>query len=239
MSESEFISSLENLGLSISDEQINKFRVYASELLSYNEHNNLTAIRNIEEVYLKHFYDCITLIKAIDLTKNLKIVDVGTGAGFPGIVLKIMFPDIKLTLLDSNNKKTTFLKYVLGKLKLDATVINDRAEKYYLSGERFDVVVSRAVADMSILSELAIPFCKVGGYFIAMKGKNTEEIDNALYAIELLGGKISEKEEFSLLNDAGERTLVKVEKVSDTPNGYPRVYDKIHKYPIAKNKKIK
>ena len=150
-----------------------------------------------------------------------------------------MFPDIKLTLLDSNNKKTTFLKYVLGKLNLDATVINDRAEKYYLSGERFDVVVSRAVADMSILSELAIPFCKVGGYFIAMKGKNTEEINNAFYAIEFLGGKINEKEEFSLLNDAGERTLVKVEKVSDTPNGYPRVYDKIRKYPIAKNKKIK
>ena len=238
MSESEFISSLENLGLSISDEQINKFRVYASELLSYNEHTNLTAIRNIEEVYLKHFYDSLTIYKVYRFS-NESVLDIGTGAGFPGIVLKIMFPDIKLALWDSKKKKTTFLKYVVGKLKLDATVINDRAEKYYLSGERFDVVVSRAVADMSILSELAIPFCEVGGYFIAMKGKNTEQIDNALYAIELLGGKISEKEEFSLLNDAGERTLVKVEKVSDTPNGYPRVYDKIHKYPIAKNKKIK
>ena len=236
MSESEFISSLENLGLSISDEEINKFRVYASELLSYNEHTNLTAIRNIDEVYLKHFYDSLTIYKVYRFS-NESVLDIGTG--FPGIVLKIVFPDIKLTLLDSNNKKTTFLKYVLGKLKLDATVINDRAEKYYLSGERFDVVVSRAVADMSILSELAIPFCKVGGYFIAMKGKNTEEIDNALYAIEFLGGKISEKEEFSLLNDAGERTLVKVEKVGDTPNGYPRVYDKIRKYPIAKIRKIK
>ena len=238
MSESEFISSLENLGLSISDEEINKLRVYASEILTYNEHTNLTAIRNIEEVYLKHFYDSLTIYKVYRFS-NESVLDIGTGAGFPGIVLKIMFPEIKLTLLDSNNKKTTSLKYILGKLKLDATVINDRAEKYYLSGERFDVVVSRAVADMSILSELAIPFCKVGGYFIAMKGKNTEEIDNANYAIEFLGGKINEKEEFSLLNDAGERTLVKVEKVSTTPNRYPRVYDKIHKYPIAKNKKIK
>ena len=167
------------------------------------------------------------------------MLDIGTGAGFPGIVLKIMFPDIKLTLLDSNNKKTTFLKYVLGKLGIEANVINDRAEKYYLSSERFDVVVSRAVADMSILSELAIPFCRVGGYFIAMKGKNTEEIDNANYAIEFLGGKISDKKEFSLPNNVGERTLVKVEKINDTPNGYPRVYDKIRKSPIAKNKKIK
>lgn len=238
MSESEFISSLENLGLSISDEQINKFRVYASELLSYNEHTNLTAIRNVEEVYLKHFYDSLTIYKVYRFS-NESVLDIGTGAGFPGIVLKIMFPDIKLTLLDSNNKKTTFLKYVLGKLNLDATVINDRAEKYYLSGERFDVVVSRAVADMSILSELAIPFCKVGGYFIAMKGKNIEEINNAFYAIEFLGGKINEKEEFSLPNNVGDRILVKVDKVSATPHGYPRVYDKIRKSPIAKIRKIK
>ena len=108
MSESEFISSLENLGLSISDEQINKFRVYASELLSYNEHTNLTAIRNIEEVYLKHFYDSLTIHKVYRFS-NESVLDIGTGAGFPGIVLKIMFPDIRLTLLDSNNKKTTFL----------------------------------------------------------------------------------------------------------------------------------
>lgn len=238
MSESEFISSLEKLGLSINEEQINKFRVYASELLSYNEHTNLTAIRNIDEVYLKHFYDSLTIYKVYRFS-NESVLDIGTGAGFPGIVLKIMFPDIKLTLLDSNNKKTTFLKYVLGKLGIEANVINDRAEKYYLSSERFDVVVSRAVADMSILSELAIPFCRVGGYFIAMKGKNTEEIDNANYAIEFLGGKISDKKEFSLPNNVGERTLVKVEKINDTPNGYPRVYDKIRKSPIAKNKKIK
>ncbi|MDO4376085.1 MAG: 16S rRNA (guanine(527)-N(7))-methyltransferase RsmG [bacterium] len=238
MSESEFISSLKELGLGITEEQINKFRVYASDLLSYNEHTNLTAIRNLDEVYLKHFYDSLTVYNVYKFT-NESVLDIGTGAGFPGIVLKIMFPDIKLTLLDSNNKKTTFLKYVLGKLGIEANVINDRAEKYYLFGERYDVVVSRAVADMSILSELAIPFCKVGGAFIAMKGKSSEEIDNANYAIEFLGGKISEAEEFSLPKDAGERTLVKVEKVSDTPNGYPRVYDKIRKSPIAKTRKIK
>lgn len=107
MSESEFISSLENLGLSISDEQINKFRVYARELLSYNEHTNLTAIRNIDEVYLKHFYDSLTIYKVYRFS-NESVLDIGTGAGFPGIVLKIMFPDIKLTLLDSNNKKLLF-----------------------------------------------------------------------------------------------------------------------------------
>lgn len=238
MSESEFISSLDSLGLSITDEQINKFRVYASELLSYNEHTNLTAIRNIDEVYLKHFYDSLTVYNVYSFS-NESVLDIGTGAGFPGVVLKIMFPDIKLTLLDSNNKKTTFLKYVLCKLGIEANVINDRAEKYYLSGDRFDVVVSRAVADMSILSELTIPFCKVGGTFIAMKGKSTEEIDNANYAIEFLGGKIDDSLEFSLPKDAGERTLIKVEKVSDTPNGYPRVYDKIRKSPIAKTRKIK
>jgi len=238
MSESEFISSLESLSLSITDEQINKFRIYASELLSYNEHTNLTAIRNLDEVYLKHFYDSLTVYKVYKFTDE-SVLDIGTGAGFPGIVLKIMFPNIKLTLLDSNNKKTTFLKYVLGMLGIEANVINDRAEKYYLSGERFDVVISRAVADMSILSELAIPFCKVGGIFIAMKGKSSEEIINSEYAIEFLGGEIHEKKEFSLPKNAGERTLVKIDKVSDTPNGYPRVYDKIRKSPIAKNKKIK
>lgn len=238
MNKNEFVLALKNLGIDITEEKLNKLDKYYDLLIEWNNKINLTRITDKEEVYLKHFYDSLTIYKVYRFS-NESVLDIGTGAGFPGIVLKIMFPDIKLTLLDSNNKKTTFLKYVLGKLKLDATVINDRAEKYYLSGERFDVVVSRAVADMSILSELAIPFCKVGGYFIAMKGKNTEEIDNANYAIEFLGGKINEKEEFSLLNDAGERTLVKVEKVSDTPNGYPRVYDKIRKYSIAKNKKIK
>ena len=109
MSESEFISSLENLGLSISDEQINKFRVYARELLSYNEHTNLTAIRNVEEVYLKHFYDSLTIYKVYRFS-NESVLDIGTGAGFLGIVLNIMFRDIKLTLLDSNNKKTSFFK---------------------------------------------------------------------------------------------------------------------------------
>lgn len=238
MSESEFISFLNELGLSITEEQINNFRVYASELLSYNEHTNLTAIRNIDEVYLKHFYDSLTVYKVYKFTDE-SVLDIGTGAGFPGIVLKIMFPDIKLTLLDSNNKKTTFLKYVLDKLGIEASVINDRAEKYFVSGERFDVVVSRAVADMSILSELAIPFCKMGGAFIAMKGKSTDEIDNANYAIDFLGGKISDKKEFSLPNNAGGRTLIKVQKACDTPNGYPRVYDKIRKSPIAKIRKIK
>ena len=238
MNKEEFINELKKINIELTKQQLTLLEEYYIILKEENEKYNLTRIIEQNEVYLKHFYDSLTIYKVYRFS-NENVLDIGTGAGFPGIVLKIMFPDIKLTLLDSNNKKTTFLKYVLGKLKLDATVINDRAEKYYLSGERFDVVVSRAVADMSILSELAIPFCKVGGYFIAMKGKNTEEIDNANYAIEFLGGKINEKEEFSLLNDAGERTLVKVEKVSDTPNGYPRVYDKIHKYPIAKNKKIK
>ena len=233
-----FIKELESLNIYPTQKQLDQLETYYKLIIDWNKKINLTRITEKEDVYLKHFYDSLTIYKVYRFS-NESVLDIGTGAGFPGIVLKIMFPDIKLTLLDSNNKNTTFLTYVLAKLKLDATVINDRAEKYYLSGEKFDVVVSRAVADMSILSEIAIPFCKVGGYFIAMKGKNTGEIDNANYAIEFLGGKINEKEEFSLLNDAGERTLVKVEKVSDTPNGYPRVYDKIRKYPIAKNKKIK
>ena len=232
MSESEFISSLENLGLSISDEQINKFRVYARELLSYNEHTNLTAIRNIDEVYLKHFYDSLTIYKVYRFS-NESVLDIGTGAGFPGIVLKIMFPDIKLTLLDSNNKKTTFLKYVLGKLKLDATVINDRAEKYYLSGERFDVVVSRAVADMSILSELAIPFCKVGGYFIAMKGsKFKEEIYEGRTAVGILGGEIISAEEVKLPGLDDGRAIIRIRKIKKTPVKYPRKAGLPEKQPL-------
>lgn len=238
MNKNEFVLALKDLGIDITEEKLNKLDKYYDLLIEWNNKINLTRITDKDEVYLKHFYDSLTIYKVYRFS-NESVLDIGTGAGFPGIVLKIMFPDIKLTLLDSNNKKTTFLKYVLGKLKLDATVINDRAEKYYLSGERVDVVVSRAVADMSILSELAIPFCKVGGYFIAMKGKNTEEIDNANYTIEFLGGKINDKKEFSLPNNVGDRILVKVDKVSATPHGYPRVYDKIRKSPIAKIRKIK
>ena len=188
---------------------------------------NLTAITDPEEAVVKHFVDSLTLLKALEIKKNAKVIDVGTGAGFPGIPLKIMRPDIELTLLDSLNKRVKFLNEVIAKLGLKGiTAIHGRAEDYAKQGEyreQFDFVVSRAVANLASLSEYCLPYVKAGGFFVPYKsGSIDEELAEAEKAVSVLGGKIKQVQRFTLPESDIERTLVVVEKVKATPKKYPR-----------------
>lgn len=234
MSEEEFIKAVEELGIKLTKKKIRQFRDYADYLLEYNRTTNLTAIRTIEEVYLKHFYDSILVCKYFDFIEK-EVLDIGSGAGFPGVPLKICFPSIELTLLDSNGKRTTFLEKLKDKLDLKYTVINDRAEKYALEGRgKFDVVVSRAVSIMPILAELCIPFLKKGGYFIPYKGILDKSLENGLFAIKTLGGEVDRTVETILPVGEASRTFVFVGKKCKTPDEYPRRFDKISKKPLQK-----
>jgi len=231
MNINEFIKELNKLNINPSEEELNKLEKYAELLIEYNKKFNLTAITKLEEIYLKHFYDSLTLIKVIDLDKELKVLDIGTGAGFPGIVLKIFYPKLELTLLDSNNKKITFLNEVTKELGLEKLkCIHGRAEELSKEfREYFDIVTSRAVASLRILTELAVPYTKVNGYFIALKGKAEEELKEAESTIKKLDCKIEEKEKFILPDNTSERTIIKIKKEKTTPSIYPRKYDKIIK----------
>ena len=211
----EFINEIKKLGIDVTGEQLEKLEIYCNFLLEYNSHTNLTAIKNKEEVYLKHFYDSLTLVKSIDLTSIENLLDIGTGAGFPGMVLKIFFPNLQIYLVDSNNKKIKFLNELKDKLNVDKVeVINDRIENIT---SRFinsiDVVTARAVTNLPVLVELALPLVKVNKYFIAMKGNAQEELENSEYAITYLGGKIEDVKEFDLPHDAGKRTLISIQKI--------------------------
>ena len=232
----EFINETKKLGIDVTGEQLEKLEIYCNFLLEYNTHTNLTAIKNREEVYLKHFYDSLTLVKSIDLTSIENLLDIGTGAGFPGIVLKIFFPNLQIYLVDSNNKKTKFLNELKNKLNVDKVeVINNRIENIT---SRFinsiDVVTARAVTNLPVLVELALPLVKVNKYFIAMKGNAQEELENSEYAITYLGGKIEDVKEFDLPHDAGKRTLISIQKIKKSELNKLRPYEKIVKKPLQK-----
>lgn len=231
MNREEFIKSLKELGIVATEEQLNNLKIYADFLLEYNEHTNLTAIKDLDSVYLKHFYDSLTLIKAIDLNNINSMVDIGTGAGFPGMVIKIMFPHIKVILIDSNNKKINFLKELIKKLNLkNIETLNTRSEEYALTNlDKYDLVTARAVSAMPILTEISLPLVKVGGYFIPLKSSIEEELDMAKDIINKLNGKLEDIISFSLPFENSVRNIVKIKKVDITPNGYPRSYDKIKK----------
>ncbi len=233
MNKEEFIKALEKLDIFITDEQLKMLDTYYEMLINYNKHTNLTRITDYNEVYLKHFYDSLTLAKVIKLD-NQTLLDVGTGAGFPGLVLKIVFPNLKVTLVDSLNKRIIFLNEVIKKLNLkDVKVINQRAEDYALSNrESFDVVTSRAVANLPMLSEITIPMVKKGGFFIAMKADAKDEINLSLNAINKLGAKIVDINSFTLLDDNLNRTLIKIEKIVNTNVKYPRKFSEIKKKPL-------
>lgn len=233
MNKEEFIKALEDLNIKITDKQLNDLDIYYKMLVDYNTHTNLTRITEEKEVYLKHFYDSLTLIKAIDL-KDQTLLDVGTGAGFPGLVLKIVFPNLKVTLVDSLNKRIIFLNSVIEKLNLtNINTVHARAEEYALSKrESFDIVTSRAVANLSMLSELCIPMVKKGGYFIPMKADAVEELKNAESSIKTLGANIKDTNVFELPFDKGVRTLIKIEKINNTSVKYPRKFSEIKKKPL-------
>ena len=232
----EFINETKKLGIDVTGEQLEKLEIYCNFLLEYNTHTNLTAIKNREEVYLKHFYDSLTLVKSIDLTSIENLLDIGTGAGFPGMVLKIFFPNLQIYLVDSNNKKTKFLNELKNKLNVDKVeVINNRIENIT---SRFinsiDVVTARAVTNLPVLVELALPLVKVNKYFIAMKGNAQEELENSEYAIAYLGGKIEDVKEFDLPHDAGKRMLITIQKTQKSELNKLRPYEKIVKKPLQK-----
>ena len=232
----EFIEEVKTLGIDVTKAQLEKLDIYCNFLLEYNTHTNLTAIKNREEVYLKHFYDSLTLIKSIDLTSIENLLDIGTGAGFPGMVLKIFFPNLQIYLVDSNNKKTKFLIELKDKLNVDKVeVINNRIENIT---SRFinsiDMVTARAVTNLPVLVELALPLVKVDKYFIAMKGNAQDELENSEYAITYLGGKIEDVKEFDLPHDAGKRTLISIQKIKKSELNKLRPYEKIVKKPLQK-----
>ena len=233
MNKNEFINALKELDIDITDNMLENLDTYYKMLIEYNSHTNLTRITEENEVYLKHFYDSLTLVKAINLDDQ-SLLDVGTGAGFPGLVLKIIFPDLKVILVDSLNKRIIFLNSVIESLNLKKIVaIHARAEEYAKENkEKYDIVTSRAVANLNTLSELCIPMVKVGGYFIPMKAEAENELNSAKKAIKTLGGVLKESIIFSLPKDAGPRTLVKIEKVNKTTDKYPRKFSEIKKKPL-------
>lgn len=226
-----FIEEVNKLGINLTEEQLSNLEKYYNLLIEWNNKINLTRITEKDEVYLKHFYDSITLIKAIDLTKNISLCDIGTGAGFPGIVLKIVFPNLKITLVDSLNKRINFLNEVINQLNLkEIEAIHERAEDYAKEHrEEFDLVTSRAVANLKVLSELCIPLAKVEGYFIPMKANIEEELDDSLDIISKLGAKVERVETFNLPIENSIRNLVIISKQSKTNPMYPRRFDKIKK----------
>ena len=236
MNKEEFVRAVKKIGLEITDDILNKLDIYCKFLMEYNKHTNLTAIRNEQEIYLKHFYDSLTICRVINLNEIESLMDIGTGAGFPGMVLKIFFPKLNVILVDSNNKKTRFLMELKEKLNVDKIeVINNRVENLL---SRFinsiDVVTARAVTNLPVLTELATPFVKKDGYFIAMKGNAEGELANSKDAIDILGCKIKSIDTFNLENDNGKRTLIKIKKVQETNIKDVRSYDKIIKKPLRK-----
>ena len=235
MNKEEFILELKKINIELTSEQLEKLEKYKNLLLQYNKHTNLTAIKDDNLVYLKHFYDSLTI--ANDL-KSGKVLDIGTGAGFPGMVLAIVRDDLEYVLLDSNNKKIKFLEYLSEELNItNVTLIHDRAENYIRNNiEVFDYVTSRAVAKLRILCELAIPALKVGGSFIAMKGNLDEELDEAADTIEILNSSIINHNKFKLPIELSNRENIIIIKNNTTNSAYPRSYDKILKKPLVKIK---
>lgn len=222
------------IGVAIDAEALERFELFASLLVEKNKVLNLTAITDPEGIAVKHFADSLTALKMIDLTSGARVIDVGTGGGFPGIPLLIARPEIKLTMLDSTQKKLAFVSESVEKLGLQANIVHARAEEAGQGDmrESYDFAVSRAVAAMNVLCEYCLPFVKVGGTFCAMKGaKGKEELDDARKAIGILSGEV-QRTETLLLPDGGERTLVNIKKISHTPTKYPRPSAQISKKPL-------
>ncbi len=221
--------------ISLDDTALWRLSRYGNLLLKWNEKINLTAIVEPDEVLIKHFYDCLLFFKNVDVPQGAKIIDVGTGAGFPGMVLAIARPDIKLCLLDSLNKRINFLNEVAGELELSLETVHARAEEGARKPEhreQYDIACARAVAALPTLAEYCMPYVRVGGSFVAMKGPSAEEEVKAVYtAVKTLGG-----EKASLvvdcLPDGSSRSFVLVKKISQTPTKYPRISAKIAKQPL-------
>lgn len=233
----QFQKMLEEKGISLSAEQLKQYELYYETLVEWNEKMNLTAITEKGDVYLKHFFDSISAGFYYDFTTPMTVCDVGAGAGFPSIPIKIAFPNIHVTIVDSLNKRINFLEHLASVLKLEnVRFVHDRAETFGQNKEyreQFDVVTARAVARLSVLSELCLPLVKKGGVFLAMKAASAEdEVKLAQKAIQTLGGKIIQKERFMLPIENSERNIILIQKEKSTPKQYPRKPGTPNKSPI-------
>ena len=226
----------DKIGVFLDDTALERLDKYAELLVETNKSLNLTAITEPDEIVYKHFIDSLSLLTCVEIKNGAKVIDVGTGAGFPGVVLLIARPDLKITLLDGTNKRLVFIKNVLEEIGLEAEIVHMRAE---LAGreikyrEKFDLVTARAVANLNTLAEYCMPFVKVGGIFAPMKSvKTDEEVSAARGAIKTLGGKIAEIKPLNVTN-CGERYVIITEKISQTPPKYPRASAQISKKPLS------
>ena len=233
MDQNRFIEELQKLNISPTLDQLKQLEKYYELLIEYNKVMNLTSITNKEDVYLKHFYDSLTLSKIIDLNKDLELCDIGTGAGLPGLVLKIIFPNLKITLVDCLNKRINFLNNVIEELKLeDIKTIHARIENYGKDNrEQFDIVTARAVAPLNILLEYSIPIVKVNGYFIPLKGNLDNEV-NYNKALIKLKCTIEKKEIFNLPIENSHREIILIKKKQKTNKIFPRHNNQIKNNPL-------
>jgi 16S rRNA (guanine527-N7)-methyltransferase len=229
MNPEQFSQALAQQGFTLNDKQISAFATYYQQLVAVNQHVNLTRITAEDDVYLKHFYDSLTILFAFAdfLPQGCALCDVGSGAGFPSIPLKIVRPDLKITIIDSLNKRLKFLADLAQKLELtNLQLLHGRAEDLGQAKEwreQFDLVTARAVARMSVLSEYCLPFVKQGGYFIAMKGPKAKlELADARSALKKLGGQVEQVQTLALPGDDEERNLLLIKKIKATPHKYPR-----------------
>lgn len=229
------LSGAAEYGVSLSDEAVERFDIYARLLVERNKVMNLTAITESDEIVKKHFVDSLSLLSVVDIPENAKVIDVGTGAGFPGIPLMIARPDLRMTLLDSTRKRLGFIEEVSRETSLEPELLHSRAEdagKNENYRERYDLATARAVSNLRDLSEYCLPFVKKGGVFAPMKSaKADEEITQAKKAIHILGGRIEKKVSFDI-GDVGSRTVIIIKKISQTPTKYPRPSAKMAKFPI-------
>lgn len=237
MNTEQFIEALAAKGISLSPQQLEQYETYYSLLVEWNEKMNLTAITEKREVYLKHFYDSISAAFYFDFHHPYHLCDVGAGAGFPSLPIKIAFPELHITIVDSLNKRIGFLDHLTKELGLEnVQLVHDRAETFGQKKEfreTFDVVTARAVARLSVLSELCMPLVKVGGTFLAMKGASAqEELEVGKKAISILGGKLSQSFSFTLPQEDSERNILIIHKEKVTPKKYPRKPGTPNKTPI-------
>lgn len=222
--------------IALDEIQLEKFEMYSRLLVEWNEKINLTAITEPSEIAVKHFIDSLTVLKGYDIKNGASLIDIGTGAGFPSVPLKILRGDIQLTLLDSLNKRLIFLKELCAGLNIEAKMVHARAEeagRNPLYREKYDIAVSRAVANLPSLCEYCIPFVKKGGVFISMKGKDgLSELENARSAVDILGGRLESNNEYIYLPNGEQRIIFVIEKIKNTPEKYPRRGVKISKNPL-------
>ena len=235
----EFIQELQKLNISLTNDQIDQFEKYYLFLIQYNQKVNLTRITEKEEVYLKHFYDSILIYKLWPYfgKDKVNLCDVGSGAGFPSIPLKIIFPNLKVTIVDSLNKRIMFLNELCKQLNLKyVSLVHGRAEEVghnTIYRNSFDVVTGRALAKLSVMNELCLPLVKVGGFLIAMKGqKAEEEIKGATNSLNVLGGQLEKVDKFYLFNTDNQRNNILIKKVKETPKKYPRKAGTPNRHPL-------